>query len=861
MQIYDNKAVIIKTRYPEKLAVLPKHKILEEYPGGGVKAAVRWGLDEVRVLRNMGFSKVPSPIVGRYEWPGRYKPMAHQIETAAFLTLNRRAFCFNDPGCVDADTEYLSPTGWRRIADYAGDEVAQYHPETGRAEFVQPTEFVKLPCEQMIRIKTKYGLDQMLSPEHRTLIRSTASDKWCVMEAAQVLKAHDDFHAGIARPNPRRRRSDTVSFGHMGIPTVFNMDHGVGLPLSDAALRLQVAVIADGHFGSKTGVRCTVRLKRERKILRMRALLECAGVPFKERMQNTPTAQGFVVFTFNAPLRCKEFGPEFWQCNEHQRHVIADEVVHWDGTLRAGDKGASFSTTSKASADFVQYVWASTGKTARIIADRRDKYRGGVCYTVQARGSADKKAFGLLSIRSRNTRTVSVAPSTDGFKYCFMVPSTFLLFRRNGCIFASGNTGKTLSALWAADYLMNRGEVRRVLVICPMSIMHSAWMGDLMNSIIHRSAIVAHHPKASRRIEMVQGDYEFVITNYEGVELIGREIRNDGRFDLIIVDEANNYKSNSTKRWKALAAIIKPETYLWLMTGTPASQSPEDAYGLAKLVCPQRVPNFRTAWKDRVMLKISQFKWVPRPNARDLVFEALQPSIRFAKKDCLDLPPVVTETRDVPMTPQQAKYYKALKEQLTVQAAGETITAVNAGVALNKLLQISAGAAYTDDKEVVEFDAKPRLNVLSEVLEETDRKIIVFAMFRSSIDTIVTHFEKQGVQCAQIHGDVSPGRRGQIINDFQSSPHTRVLVMQPQATAHGITLTAADTVVFYGPLMSVELYLQCIARADRKGQDAEKVRVIHIQSSPVEQKLFKAMHTRVNDHALLVGLFDEEIKG
>ncbi len=438
--------------------------------------------------------------------------------------------------------------------------------------------------------------------------------------------------------------------------------------------------------------------------------------------------------------------------------------------------------------------------------------------------------------------------------------AAFLTLNKRCFCFNEPGTGKTLSALWAADYLMTRGEVRRVLVICPMSIMHSAWLGDIGNSVIHRSAIVAHHSKASRRIEMVQGDYEIVITNYEGVELIAPEIRNDGRFDLVIVDEANAYKNNSTHRWKALNSILTKDTYLWMMTGTPASQSPEDAYGLAKLVCPGRVPAFRTAWKEKVMLKISQFKWVSKPNARDIVFDALQPAIRFAKKDCLDLPPVVTETRDVPMTPQQAKYYKALKEQMSIMAAGETITAANAGVAINKLLQISAGAAYTDGREVVEFDAKPRLNVLAEVIEETDRKVIIFAMFRSSMDTIADFLKSRNITSAQINGDVSPGRRGAIINDFQSSDNVRVLVMQPQATAHGITLTAADTVVFYGPLMSVELYLQCIARADRKGQDSDKVRVIHLQSSPVEQKMFKALTTRVNDHSLLVGLFDDVVK-
>jgi superfamily II DNA or RNA helicase len=297
-----------------------------------------------------------------------------------------------------------------------------------------------------------------------------------------------------------------------------------------------------------------------------------------------------------------------------------------------------------------------------------------------------------------------------------------------------------------------------------------------------------------------------------------------------------------------------------MMTGTPASQSPADAFGLAKLVNPDGVPMFFTGWRDSVMNKITMYKWAPRPDAKERVFNALQPAIRFTKEQCLDLPPVMTLTREVPLTPQQVKYYNLLKEQMLVQAAGETITAVNAAASLSKLLQISCGAAYTDTKEVVEFDAAPRLGVLEEILEETDRKVIIFAMFRSSIDTIASHLTKNGIPTAQIHGDVSAGKRGQIINDFQNTSNIRVLVMQPQATAHGITLTAANTVVFYGPLMSVEMYLQCIARADRKGQNADKVTVVHIQSSPIEVRMFKAMASKVSDHALLVGMFDSEIK-
>jgi SNF2 family DNA or RNA helicase len=296
-----------------------------------------------------------------------------------------------------------------------------------------------------------------------------------------------------------------------------------------------------------------------------------------------------------------------------------------------------------------------------------------------------------------------------------------------------------------------------------------------------------------------------------------------------------------------------------MMTGTPASQSPADAYGLAKIVNPDGVPRFFTGWRDQVMNKITLYKWAAKANAPETVHQALQPAIRFTKEQCLDLPPVLTTTREVPLTPQQAKYYNLLKERMLVQAAGETITAVNAAASLSKLLQISCGAAYADDKSVVEFDSAPRLSVLEEILDETNRKVLIFALFRSTIDTIMTHLQKRHITAETINGGITPPKGADIIGRFQNEPDPRILVMQPQATAHGLTLTAADTVVFYGPLMSVEQYVQCTARADRKGQNSDKVTVIHIQGSPIEKKMFKALEAKVSDNTLLTQMFEIEI--
>ena len=435
--------------------------------------------------------------------------------------------------------------------------------------------------------------------------------------------------------------------------------------------------------------------------------------------------------------------------------------------------------------------------------------------------------------------------------------SEFLSVQKRGFCFNEAGTGKTSSALWAADYLMNKGKVKRVLIICPLSIMYSAWQADIFNTCMHRTSQVCHGTKEKRQ-KIIYSDYEFIIINYDGVAIIKDEIK-QADFDLIIVDEANAYKSTSTSRWKTLAKILTPHTRMWMMTGTPASQSPEDAYGLARLVCPDNVPKFKTAWRDRVMYQISRFKWIPRPTSKDEVFKALTPAIRFAKDECLDLPEVVYQTRDVELTAQAKKYYKQLKNQMLIETAGEQISAVNAASGMNKLLQISGGAVYTDTKETITFDIKPRLNALLEAVEETSHKVLVFVPYRHTINVVSEFLSKNNITNELIHGDVSATERHSIISRFQTSDEPKVLVIQPQSASHGVTLTKADTVVFWSPVMSVEVYLQCIARMDRVGQK-NKMTVVHLQGSDVEKRMYAMLRGKVDQHTKLVDLYREELE-
>jgi SNF2 family DNA or RNA helicase len=384
--------------------------------------------------------------------------------------------------------------------------------------------------------------------------------------------------------------------------------------------------------------------------------------------------------------------------------------------------------------------------------------------------------------------------------------------------------------------------------------MQSAWQDDLFKFAMHRSCDVAYGIPEKRK-KIINSHAEFVIINFDGVEIVADDI-NANDFDLIVIDEANAYKNVSTKRFKVMQKLIASERWLWMLTGTPASQSPEDAYGLARLVNPDRVPKFFGSWRDKVMWKVSQFRWLPRENASQTVHDALQPAIRFTKKECLDLPEMTYETREIPLTKQQERYYKQMKQQALMIAAGEEISGVNAAAILNKLLQISAGAVYSDSGEVIQFDCSNRLSELDDVIAEASDKVLIFVPFKHAIHVVSDFLTDKGYSNEIINGEVSAKARTDIFRRFQSEASPKVLVIQPQAASHGVTLTAANTIIWFGPTTSLETYLQANSRAHRQGQH-NPVTVIHLQGSPAEQRIYKMLQSKLDIHSQIISLYQD----
>ena len=258
------------------------------------------------------------------------------------------------------------------------------------------------------------------------------------------------------------------------------------------------------------------------------------------------------------------------------------------------------------------------------------------------------------------------------------------------------------------------------------------------------------------------------------------------------------------------------------------------------------------------MQQFSMYRWIPRPNAEQIVFDMLQPAIRFTKEECLDLPEVIHTSRYAPLTPSQRKYYKELKDQMLLEAAGEEISSVNAAAKMNKLLQISCGAVYSDSGAVVEFDVSDRLKAIREVIEEASHKVLIFVPFKHTISMLNEYLKKEGITCEVINGDVPVQARTRIFKDFQETKDPRVLVIQPQAAAHGVTLTAANVVIWYAPVTSTETYLQANARINRPGQ-RNAMTIVHIEGSPIERKLYAMLQSNITNHEKVVDLYKKEL--
>jgi SNF2 family DNA or RNA helicase len=433
--------------------------------------------------------------------------------------------------------------------------------------------------------------------------------------------------------------------------------------------------------------------------------------------------------------------------------------------------------------------------------------------------------------------------------------SFLTMHSRAYCLNGMG-TGKTNSALWAYDYLRRTKQVKKMLVVCPLSTMERTWADSVFQTFPHLDCAVLHGTR-EKRLKMLKQDVHVYIINIDGVPTIAEELKNRPDIDLIVIDELALARNSSTERWKILNTICNKHPTVrrvWGMTGSPTPNSPTDAWAQCKLVTPDNplVPKYFSAFRDKVMRQLTQFKWVPRAEANDVVYQMMQPAIRFSLDDCTDLPEQTFITREVEMTTEQKKAYKDMLSKLATEYQGGQILAVNEAIKANKLIQIACGVAYGTGGEEVVLPAKPRLDVLKEVIEESEGKVIVFVPLTGALESVADELRKDWT-VETIHGGTSKNERDRIFAEFQKTPDPRVLVANASTMSHGLTLTAATTIVWYAPVHSNEVYEQACARVRRPGQTRTTV-IVHIAGSDIERRVYKRLQDKQSMQGLLLDM-------
>lgn len=434
--------------------------------------------------------------------------------------------------------------------------------------------------------------------------------------------------------------------------------------------------------------------------------------------------------------------------------------------------------------------------------------------------------------------------------------AAFLTMNKKCLVLNEIGTGKTQSALWAADYLIESGAIKKVLILSPLSTLERVWGDAIFKQFFHRKHVVLHGTAAKRK-KLLNTEADFYVINHDGFNIIAEDAL--GVFDLIIVDEAAVLRNPSTNRYKKFKKWMDKHTgkRLWLMTGTPTPNDPTDAWTLAQLVESPYVSRTYTAFRDQVMMKVGQWKWVPRADSVETVKNILQPAVRYTRDECFDLPDTMVQTRKVDLTAEQKKHYTTMMRKLVVEMeqGDGTISAVNEAVKVQKLVQIACGVAYTDDGQDFEVDCSPRVNAVKEVIEEAGQKVIVFVPLTGTLNMLERELSKNWT-VGVVNGAVSSKRRDQIFYDFQHNKDPRVLIAHPATMAHGLTLTSASTVIWYGPITSNEQYVQANGRVERIGKQHAS-NVVHIEGTDLEHRMYDRLANKQKLQGLLLDMIQQ----
>lgn len=425
--------------------------------------------------------------------------------------------------------------------------------------------------------------------------------------------------------------------------------------------------------------------------------------------------------------------------------------------------------------------------------------------------------------------------------------ASFITLHPRCYVLSDPRTGKTGSLILAMDYLQRHAQVTGgFLIVTTVTTIDSVWI-DSIEQTLPRARIVRVHGKG--REKALESPADFYITNYDSIRLSEKTFVKavlEKRIGGIVIDELTHVGNSTSQRFKALDNIVNKLNvrYVVGVTGSPAD-NPEAVYGMARMINRSKLPcRTKTGWLDLVTYQYGPEPFMRKasPMAAPRIFQTLQPAIRFNKNDVIDLPPVVTQTRRCPMSTEQKKVHDDLRnEAMSILDSGVTITAANGGVLFQKMMQMAQGFV-TMDGMPVPLQHKQRTETIIDCISETNHKVVIFGVFIFSNHMLADELKHAGFSVDIIDGGVTAKSRAQILHNFQYTPDPRVLICHPTTTAFGVELSAADTMIFNGPpMLGGFIYAQALERLSSAKQQASKISVIRIISSPEEEKSFRSL--------------------
>lgn len=448
-----------------------------------------------------------------------------------------------------------------------------------------------------------------------------------------------------------------------------------------------------------------------------------------------------------------------------------------------------------------------------------------------------------------------------------LVTAAFIVLNPRCYVLSDCRLGKTGSLILAMDYLQRQRMFEGgVLVITTVTTMPSVWGCGIRETLPNDSVRIVHGPGKKEALATSSAWY---VTNYDSVRLnldMFMEAVKAKRIGAIVVDELTHVGNSSSQRHKAICKLINETNlqYAVGMTGSPGS-NPEPVYGMAKTINPTKLPvRTKMGWMDLTTYSYGPQPYMRRPKAGvgKIIHDTLSPAIRFKKEDVLDLPPIVYQNRECALSSEQKRMVEEFREDAVAFAkSGEVITAANAAVVMSKLLQVPLGFVIREDN-TIDLDHDDRTLTIREAVEETDRKVVIFSMFKHRLKVLCDELNKAKHNTAMIDGSIKGDVRAQILYDFQHKDKPRVLCCHPVTVGFGTELSAADTMIFDGPpVLGNFTYMQALERLSSAKQQAAKISVIKVMASSEERSMFKRLDAGQAAGQAIASLFEDYKKG